>query len=59
MKILKNIHKSYWPTHYGALRLLVAAAPLASMALALVPGGHFPGFPGFAGGHGLEGSHWN
>ena len=56
MKILKNIHKSYRPTHYGALRLLVAAAPVASMALALIPGIHFPGFPG---GHGLEGSHWN
>jgi hypothetical protein len=56
MKILKNIHKSYWPTHYGALRLLVAAAPIASMALALVPGVQFPCFPG---GHGLAGSHWN
>jgi hypothetical protein len=56
MKILKNIHKSCWPTHYGALRLLVAAAPVASMALALVSGVHVPGF---AGGHGLEGSHWN
>ena len=58
MKILKNIRNSYWPTHHGALRLLVAAAPLASMALALVPGVHFPGF-GFPGGHGLAGSHWN
>jgi hypothetical protein len=58
MKLLKNIN-SYWPTHHGALRLLVAAAPLASMALGLVAGGHCPGFPGFAGGHGLEGSHWN
>ena len=57
MKILKNIHNSYWPTHYGALRLLVAAAPVASMALALVPGvHHVPGFPGV---HGLAGSHWN
>ena len=56
MKILKNIHKSYWPTHHGALRLLVAASPLASMALALVPGLHVPGFTG---GHGLAGSHWN
>ena len=58
MKILKNIPKSYWPTHYGALRLLVAAAPIASMALALVPGGHLH-VPGFPGGHALEGSHWN
>jgi hypothetical protein len=59
MKILKNIHKNYWATHYGTLRLVMAAAPLASMALALVPGVHVPGFPGLAGGHVLEGSHWN
>jgi hypothetical protein len=58
MKILKNIRNSYWPTHIGALRLLAAAAPVASMALALVPGVHFP-FPGFHGGHMLDGSHWN
>jgi hypothetical protein len=56
MKILKNINKSYWPTHYGALRLLVVAAPVASMVLALVPGAHFPCFPS---GHELAGSHWN
>jgi hypothetical protein len=59
MKILKNIHKSYWPTHYGALRLLVAAAPVASMALALVSGVHGVHVPGFPGVQGLAGSHWN
>ena len=55
MKILRNIN-SYWPTHNGVRRLLVAAASLAGMALALVPGVHFPGFTG---GHELAGSHWN
>jgi hypothetical protein len=60
MKILKNIN-GYWPTHYGALRLFVAAAPVASMALALVSGVHVPGVhvPGVPGSHWLEGSHWN
>ena len=58
MKILRNIRDSYRPTHNGALRLLVAAAPVASMALALVTGGHIH-FPGFHGGHVLDGSHWN
>jgi hypothetical protein len=59
MKILKNIHKSYLPTHYSALRILVAAAPVASMTLALVSGVHVPGVPGVPGSHWLEGSHWN
>ena len=53
MKILKNIHKSYWPTHYGALRLLVAATSLTGMALAWAHGDHV------VSAHLALGSHWN
>ena len=53
MKILKNIRNSYWPTHHGALRLLVAAASFAGMALALGHGDHVTSA------HLALGSHWN
>ena len=52
MKILKNINSS-WPTHHGALRLLVAAASLTGMALAWAHGDHVTSA------HLALGSHWN
>jgi hypothetical protein len=52
MKILKNINSS-WPTHHGAVRLLVAAASLTGMALAWVHGDHVTSA------HLALGSHWN
>ena len=39
MKILKNVN-NYWPTHHGALRLLVAATSLTGMALGWIHGDH-------------------
>ena len=53
MKMLKNIRNSYLPNHYGALRLLLAAASLAGMALALGHGDHVTSA------HLALGSHWN
>jgi hypothetical protein len=52
MKLLKNIN-SYWPTHHGALRLLVAATSFAGMVLAWGHGDHVTGV------HLAYGSHWN
>jgi hypothetical protein len=52
MKILKNIN-NYWPTHHGALRLLVAATSLTGMALAWAHGDHV------ASAYLALGSHWN
>ena len=52
MKILKTINSSC-PTHHGALRLLVAAASLAGMALTWAHGDHATSA------HLALGSHWN
>jgi hypothetical protein len=52
MKILKNIN-SYYPTHNGVRRLLVAAASLTGMALAWAHGDHVTSA------HLALGSHWN
>jgi hypothetical protein len=53
MKILKNIRDNYWPTHHGALRLIVAAASFGGMVLALGHGDHVTTA------HLALGSHWN